>query len=110
MFSRSGCSVSRAALALIPLEKLFSGRDAILIYRQSSDSLSPQASADPFDHVHTDPHVVTLLQRRHWKIPPTEWSMALRRVEQGEPLRTIAKDYTVSYEAIRRIIRAARRP
>ncbi len=33
----------------------------------------------------------------------------LQRVEQGEPLRHIARDYGVSYEAVRRVLRAARR-
>ncbi len=33
----------------------------------------------------------------------------LRHVEQGEPLRKIAAEYTVSYETIRRVVRAARK-
>jgi len=33
----------------------------------------------------------------------------LQRVEQGEPLRHIARDYGVSYETVRRVLRAARR-
>ena len=33
----------------------------------------------------------------------------LRRVEQGEPLRKLAAEYTVSYETIRRVVRAARK-
>jgi transposase-like protein len=33
----------------------------------------------------------------------------LHRIEQGETLRQIAKDYSVSYETIRRTIRAARK-
>src|SRR6266705_6057847 len=33
----------------------------------------------------------------HWKIPVTEWPAVLRRVEQGESLRTIAQEYTVSH-------------
>jgi hypothetical protein len=43
-----------------------------------------------------------------WKIPPSQWSTVLQRVEQAEPLRRIARDYDVSYEAIRRVRRAAR--
>ena len=43
-----------------------------------------------------------------WKIPPSEWATVLQRVEQGEPLRHIARDYGVSYEAVRRVLRAAR--
>ena len=38
-----------------------------------------------------------------------EWTNVLSRIEQGEPLRQIAKSYDVSYESVRRVIRAARR-
>jgi hypothetical protein len=45
-----------------------------------------------------------------WKIPSSEWPTVLRRVEEnGEPLRQVAKDYGVSYEAVRRVVRAARK-
>ncbi len=44
-----------------------------------------------------------------WKIPPSEWGTVVYRVEQGEPLRLVAHDYGVSYEAVRRVLRAARR-
>ena len=44
-----------------------------------------------------------------WKIPRSEWPVVLRRIEQGESLRQIAKDYGVSYEAVRRVIQAAHR-
>jgi hypothetical protein len=40
----------------------------------------------------------------HWKIPVSEWPTVLRRVDQGEPLRKIAGDYGVSYEAVRRVV------
>ena len=43
------------------------------------------------------------------KIPPSQWGTMLQRVEQGEPLRHIACDYGASYEAVRRVLRAARR-
>ncbi|HZT99029.1 MAG TPA: hypothetical protein VFA10_05185 [Ktedonobacteraceae bacterium] len=43
-------------------------------------------------------------------IPSEEWPTVLRRVvENQEPLRQVARDYGVSYETIRRIIRAARK-
>ena len=46
----------------------------------------------------------------HWKIPVSEWPTVLRRVEQqNEPLRQVAKDYRVSYEAIRCVVRAVRK-
>ena len=44
-----------------------------------------------------------------WKTPPAEWPTVLRRIDQGESLRTVAGDYGVSYEAFRRVVRAARR-
>jgi len=44
-----------------------------------------------------------------WKIPYSEWPDVLRRVEQGEPLRQIASHYGVSYEAVRRVVNAARK-
>ena len=34
---------------------------------------------------------------------------ALQRVEQGEPLRHIAGDYGMLYEAVRRVLHAVRR-
>ena len=45
----------------------------------------------------------------HWKIPVAEWPTVILRVEQREPLRRIARDYGVSYEAVRRVLRATRR-
>ena len=50
----------------------------------------PQALADP-----------------RWKIPPSAWATVLQRVEQGEPLRHIARDYGVSHETVRRVLRVA---
>jgi hypothetical protein len=44
-----------------------------------------------------------------WKIPPSEWGTVVHRVEQGEPLRQVAHDYGVSYEAVRPVLRAAHR-
>jgi len=44
-----------------------------------------------------------------WKIPHAEWSRVLYRVGQGETYRQIASQYGVSYEAIRRVVKAARR-
>lgn len=44
-----------------------------------------------------------------WKIPRSEWSVVVRRVEQGETYRQIATDYGVSYEAVRRVLQAVRR-
>lgn len=42
-------------------------------------------------------------------IPAVEWPNVLRRVtENREPLRKVAQDYGVSYETVRRVIRACR--
>jgi hypothetical protein len=124
MHKNASCSINnrlnrrasnhRLALALIPLEKLFSGRNDLLVYTKKSSSPSADASGDPFEHVLTDPVVVSLQRRPgpenpQWKIPPAEWQTVLQRIEQGESLRAVARDYNVSYEAVRRVIRAAHR-
>ena len=44
-----------------------------------------------------------------YKVPRAEWSRVVQRVAQGESLRQVARSYRVSYEAIRRILAAARR-
>lgn len=69
----------------------------------------------PFEHALSDPLVLSRPQPRwgsddpHWKIPPSEWPKVLRRVEQGVSLRQLGREYGISYEAVRRILRAARR-
>jgi hypothetical protein len=82
------------------------------MYNVKSSSASANASGDPFDHVLTDPVVVSLQRRPgpdhpQWKIPPSEWQSVLQRIEQGESLRTVAAEYGVSYQAVRRVVRAA---
>ena len=95
------------------LTKLFSDKDDILMYREKSSS-SIQHPNDPFEDVLENAQGVTLPQRRLgpdnplWKIPPSEWPTVPRRVEQGESLRQIGREYGVSYEAVRRVIRVAR--
>src|SRR5450631_3142201 len=78
----------RSYLALIPLEKLFPGRNDIIVYRYPTFYLSDQSDAP------------SLLQRRpgpdnpQWKISPGEWPTALRRAEQNrEQLRQVVRDY-----------------
>ena len=44
-----------------------------------------------------------------FKIPPAEWPSVLQRVAQGESLRQIARSYHTSYEAVRRVLNAARK-
>ena len=67
------------------------------------------------DGISVDIHMLTSgSQRRpgpvkpHYDIPRAEWPEVLRRVDQGETYRHIASSYDVSYEAIRRVVRAAR--
>ena len=100
-------------LARIPLEKLFSGKGDLLVYQEHAATSSPRA--DPFTSALDHPLLVSLPRHSQavpdprWKIPPSAWPTVLQRVEQGEPLRHIALDYGVSYEAVRRVLRAARR-
>ena len=39
-------------------------------------------------------------------VPPAHWPTILRRIEQGDSLRTVARDYQVSYQTIHRIVQA----
>ena len=106
-------STHRSLLARIPLERRFSGRGDLLVYQEHAVTFSPLD--DPFTAALDDALLVSLsdhpqaLADPRWKIPPSEWATVLQRVEQGEPLRHIARDYGVSYEAVRRVLRAARR-
>ena len=75
------------------------------MYQEHATASSPLD--DPFTLALDHPLMVALPDPR-WKIPPSAWATVLQRVEQGEPLRHIARDYGVSYEAVRRVLRAAR--
>ena len=84
----------------------------MLVYQEHAATSSPRD--DPFAPALDHPRLVSLpghhqaLADPRWKIPPTAWGTVLQRVEQGEPLRHIAHEYGVSYEAVRRVLRAAR--
>jgi Helix-turn-helix domain of resolvase len=103
----------RSPLARIPLEKLYLYRGDLLVYQEHAATSSPQD--DPFTSALDDPILVSLpghlqaVPDPRSKIPPSQWGTVLQRVEQGEPLRHIARDYGVSYETVRRVLRAARR-
>jgi hypothetical protein len=103
----------RSHLARIPLEQLFSRRGDLLVYQEHAATSSP--GADPFASALDHPLLVSLPGHPQaepdpgWKIPPSAWATVLKRVEQGEPLRHIARDYGVSYEVVRRVLRVARR-
>ncbi|HEY7127847.1 MAG TPA: hypothetical protein VH540_28210 [Ktedonobacterales bacterium] len=43
------------------------------------------------------------------KVPRAEWPRVVQRVAQSESLRQVARSYRATYEAIRRILAAARR-
>jgi hypothetical protein len=45
----------------------------------------------------------------NYGIPPAHWPDVIRRVEQGESLRQVGEAYNVSYETIRRVLKAARK-
>src|SRR6266567_4615993 len=84
----------RSHLYLIPLAKLFPGRSDMLVYKHPTDDFTHgqrRPASDP-----------------HWKIPVAQWPTVLHRIDQGEPLRKVAGAYGVSYEAVRRVLRAAR--
>jgi hypothetical protein len=103
----------RSHLARIPLEKLFSGKGDLLVYQENAVTSSPRD--DPSASALDDPLLLSLpghpqaVPDPRWKIPPSAWGTVLQRVEQGVPLRHIALDYGVSYEAVRRVLRVARR-
>ncbi len=96
-------STHRSHLAHIPLEKLCSGQGDLFVYQEPAATSSPRD--DPFTSALDHPQAVP---DPRWKIPPSAWEIVLQRVEQGDPLRHIARDYAVSYEAVRRVLRAAR--
>jgi len=107
--------IRRSHLCLIPLEALF--RDINEVYLVYFADPNSDPSANPFEAALINPTVVVGKPRRQpandpnntqWKIPPSEWDRVLRRAEY-ESLRQIARDYHVSYEAVRRVIRAARK-
>ena len=83
------------------------------MYQEHAATSSPPD--DPFVSALDQPVLVSLPRHSQAvpdprsKIPPSAWETVLQRVEQGEPLRQVARDYGVSYEAVRRVLRAARR-
>ena len=90
-------SIHRSHLSLVPLEKLFPGRNDLLVYGHPNIDLPDTSSLPQRRPGPDDPH---------WKIPATEWPIVLHRIDQGEPLRKVASDYGVSYETVRRVIQA----
>lgn len=110
--------VLRSRLGLIPLDVLLAHPDDILVFQEKSNHTDHQlAPENPFDQVLDPPQIIHLHQRHQeandptnprWKIPASEWLRVRQRIEQGETLRPVARDYGVSYEAVRRVVRAAR--
>lgn len=109
--------VLRSRLGLIPLEVFLAHPDDILVFQDKSNYSNHQlAPENPFDQVLDPPQIIRTHQRHReandpanprWKIPPSEWSRVLQRIEHGETLRQIAREYSASYEAVRRVVRAA---
>jgi hypothetical protein len=100
---------------LIPIDKLFTGRSDILIYTLKSSADSAYSNG-PFEQALDNPIVLSFSQNRpdpdtpQWKIPVSEWQNVVRRVvENQEPLRRVADDYGVSYETVRRVVKATQR-
>jgi hypothetical protein len=91
-------SIHRSHLSLIPLAKLFPGRNDILVYNHPTVDLLDVSSYPQRRPGQDDPH---------WKIPVSQWPSVLARIDKGEPLRKVAEEYNISYEAIRRVICAA---
>ena len=88
-------SSHRSPLSFVPFEKLFPGRNDIPVYKHPTVEPSYEQRCPG-----SDPH---------WKIPVAQWPTVLHRIDQGEPLRKVAGDYSVSYETVRRVLHAARR-
>lgn len=111
--------ILRSRLGLIPLEVFLAHPDAILVFQEKlTYTIHQSVPENPFDQVLDPPQIIHLHQRHQeandpanprWKIPASEWSRVLQRIAQGETLRQIAREYGVSYEAVRRVVRAARR-
>ena len=100
-------------LARIPFEQLFLSGGDLFVYQEHATISSSRD--DPFAAALDHPRLLSMsghFQAVHdprWKIPPSEWRTVFHRVEQGEPLRQVAHDYGVSYEAVRCVLRAAHR-
>jgi hypothetical protein len=105
----------RSHLALIPIDKLFANLSAILVYTSKPGADCTQSS-DPFTRTLDNPAIISFAQRHpgpdepYWKIPVSEWPNVVRRVvENQEPLCKVAGDYGVSYETVRRVVKAMQR-
>lgn len=105
----------RSHLALIPLDKLFTGCDDLLVYTQKP-GIDTAQSSDLFGRALDNPVILSSSQHRsgpdepRWKLPAFEWPNVVRRVvENREPLRKVAEGYGVSYETVRRVVKVAQK-
>lgn len=85
----------RSPLALVPVE--------VLLLPDTDDNQVDISIIAPDSQRRPGPAQV------QWKIPRSVWPEVLHRVDEGETYRQIASYYGVSYEAVRRVIQAARR-
>ena len=90
----------------------------VLIHFVSASSFLSQKLQQVLTHLQGNGNTpLPLVTRRRpgpakpkYGIPPVEWPVVQRRViENQEPLRRVADDYGVSYETIRRVVRAVRK-
>ncbi|HLW03638.1 MAG TPA: helix-turn-helix domain-containing protein [Ktedonobacterales bacterium] len=114
--------------AFLPIFRLVPGLDAFAevnrtlvtsVWRQRNRRASgPRSPTYQLlkTNLHTSGVALPLPQAQHvnppiplFKIPPAQWPTVLQRVAQGESLRQIARSYHTSYEAVRRVLNAARK-
>ncbi len=104
----------RSPLARIASEALFEYQN---VEGENEQSQELQQPSQPRPHRRKSAldSQTEIIQQRYpgppqpkWKIPPSEWQTIVNRIEQNhEPLRQVARDYEVSYETIRRVLKAA---
>ncbi|SRR6266480_4234721 len=107
-------STHRSPLARIPLEQLCSGRGDLLVYQERAATSSPRE--DPFTSVLDDPLLVSLSDPPQAvpdpRLPDPALGMDNRAKagsSRGNRCVTLRVGTRVSYEAVRRVLRAARR-
>jgi hypothetical protein len=99
----------RVSTTLSPILALFLAPSGQL-YQKVHQLLAAdeQASSSPPPII---PHRRPGPKHQKYGISPEHWPMVMHRVvEKKESLRTVAQEYGVSYETVRRLLRAARKP
>ena len=87
-------------------------------WRRNRRASGPRSPTFPMLHtrLHISGVTLPLPPKQHvnppiplFKIPPAQWPSVLQQVAQGESLRQIARSYHTSYEAVCRVLSAARK-